>query len=136
VRASGLSVTNTKPLNGTIALLGMPLYHCVTPDGYKNTQAAWLNPNAMTERLNFATGLASGRLPLNQEPPKIAEEMEGGMKKPEPNIQSGRITPLNADDLITTTGNSISAATRTIITAGQPPLRAALVLGSPDFMRR
>jgi uncharacterized protein (DUF1800 family) len=38
--------------------LGMPLYSCQLPDGYKNTQAAWLSPDNMTRRLSFATSFA------------------------------------------------------------------------------
>lgn len=63
-RASGIEVQNIRPLLGTLAQLGMPLYGCQTPDGYKNTEAAWLNPDALTRRINFATAYASGKLPL------------------------------------------------------------------------
>ncbi|HVO91471.1 MAG TPA: DUF1800 domain-containing protein [Terriglobales bacterium] len=135
VRASGIPVSNTRPLRGTIALLGMPLYGCLTPDGYKNTQAAWLNPNAMTQRLTFATALASGRLPLNQQPAKAMDQMDGSMK-PEPPAQSNQIRPLQAKDLINTVGSSLSANTRNSIDTSPVPIRAAMVLGSPEFMRR
>ena len=64
VRASALPVTNVRPLLATLYQLGMPLYGCQTPDGYKNTESAWLNPDAVTRRIAFATALASGRLPL------------------------------------------------------------------------
>jgi hypothetical protein len=46
-----------------------------------------------------------------------------------------RRAPLSADQLLVTLGSSISDHTRAAIAAGQPALRAALVLGSPDFMR-
>ena len=44
--------------------LGMPLYGCQTPDGWKNTEAAWLNPDAMVYRLNFATALGAGNFTI------------------------------------------------------------------------
>jgi uncharacterized protein (DUF1800 family) len=135
VRAAGVPLTNTRPLRGIIGLLGMPFYGCLTPDGYKNTQAAWLNPNAMSQRLNFAVGLASGRLPLNQEPVNSMERMAGTPPSPIES-QSSPITPLAPHDLIATLGNAISTETKSTVEAGQPQLRAALVLGSPDFMRR
>jgi len=135
VRASGLPLSNTRPLRGTLGLLGMPFYGCLTPDGYKNTQAAWLNPNAMTQRLNFATALASGRLPLNQEPANSMEQMDGS-KKPEPATPSNHIRPLEAKDLINTLGAGMSGNTRSSIDGSPAQIRAALVLGSPDFMRR
>jgi uncharacterized protein (DUF1800 family) len=55
VRASG--VTPPPALDGVLQQLGMPLYRCPTPDGYKNTEAAWLNPEGMTRRISFATAL-------------------------------------------------------------------------------
>jgi uncharacterized protein (DUF1800 family) len=36
-RAAGLEVNNVRPLVGMMSRLGMPLYGCPTPDGYKNT---------------------------------------------------------------------------------------------------
>lgn len=132
VRASGIPVSNMRPLRGTIGLLGMPIYGCLTPDGYKNTEAAWLNPNAMTQRLNFATALASGRLPLNQEPQKATERTDDRNRL----IPEDEATPLEYRALITTLANVLSTSTRSSIEASAPRLQAALVLGSPDFMRR
>src|SRR5579871_5892073 len=68
VRASGTPVTNFRPLAGTMQLLGMPTYGCLTPNGYSNTQDAWLNPDAMMARLSFATALGTGNLPLEAPP--------------------------------------------------------------------
>ena len=45
--------------------LGMPLYGCQTPDGYKNTEEAWLSPDATTRRISFATALAPRHLPVS-----------------------------------------------------------------------
>ena len=41
----------------------MPLFGCVTPDGYRNTEDAWMSPDATARRINFATALAQGKLP-------------------------------------------------------------------------
>ncbi len=72
-RVAGISdITNYRPLFGTMALLGMPPYGRETPDGYANTRAAWLNPDAMMTRLGFATALGQGHLPL------IAPPFEAG----------------------------------------------------------
>jgi uncharacterized protein (DUF1800 family) len=56
-RATQANVQDGK-LAATLQQLGMPLYGCQTPDGYKNTQAAWLNPDNVTRRLSFATSLS------------------------------------------------------------------------------
>ncbi|MBV8120003.1 MAG: DUF1800 domain-containing protein, partial [Alphaproteobacteria bacterium] len=68
IRAAGVDVQNPRPLQGAMARLGMPLYRCPTPDGYKNTADAWLNPDAVTLRINFATALARGNLPIAHPP--------------------------------------------------------------------
>ena len=138
-RAAGVNVANVRPLLGTLAQLGMPLYGCQTPDGYKNTEQAWLNPDALTRRINFATALASGRLPLAR--PTDPEDGRGmGMleraaqARPADN-GGGSAGAVDADRLMATLGSSLSARTRDTVATSPPILRAALVLGSPDFMR-
>ncbi|MEO8386301.1 MAG: DUF1800 domain-containing protein, partial [Betaproteobacteria bacterium] len=137
-RASALPVNNIRPLLGTLTQLGMPLYGSVTPDGYKNTEAAWLNPDALTRRIGFATALASGRLPVD----KQVENSGQGMGKKQIQKQSdemhrvrGDIQPLDAGTLLKTLGESISTRTRELVKASPEKLQASLVLGSPDFMR-
>jgi uncharacterized protein (DUF1800 family) len=102
LRASGGEVDNVKPLMGALAGLGMPLYGCQTPDGYKNTQAAWLNPDALSRRINFATALG-----------------------------------LDADAaaLQAALGSTVSTRTAALVAASPERLRAALLLGGPDFMQ-
>src|SRR5205085_10540768 len=46
VRAAGLPVKNPRPLLAAMARLGQPLYGCPTPDGYRDTEDAWLSPDA------------------------------------------------------------------------------------------
>ena len=125
LRAAGQPVANPRPLLGALAQLGMPLYGCATPDGYKNTQAAWLSPDAMTRRISFATALAAGRLPQGR---PAADE---GASAPLP----AEAAPLDASALLATLGPAISARTRALVAQAEPGLHAALVLGSPDFMR-
>ena len=138
-RAANLPIVNIRPLLGTLNQLGMPLYGSPTPDGYKNTEAAWLNPDALTRRIQFATLLASGRLPVDK---AVADGMMGKKqleKQALPNEKNGAALPiqtaLQADALLATLGTSISPATRDLLNKQAPALRAALVLGSPDFMR-
>jgi uncharacterized protein (DUF1800 family) len=140
-RAANIRLMNVRPLLGTLAQLGMPLYGCQTPDGYKNTEEAWLNPDAMMRRINFATALASGRLPLAK---PFDPDMGQGMGKlqleraAQP-VQADNVrwntVPVDADQLLTTLDTAISQGTRVTVSQSQPALRAALVLGSPDFMR-
>ena len=133
-RAADLAVTNVRPLLGTLAQLGMPLYGCQTPDGYKNTEEAWLNPDALTRRINFATVLASGRLPLAKRE-QAPDEMNAAQDFARVAKDSGMLPPVDAVQLMVTLGPALSSRTRDAVAAAQPALRSALVLGSPDFMR-
>ncbi len=136
VRAAGSPVTNTRPLYGMMAQLGMPLYMCQTPDGYKNTQEAWLNPNAMTQRINFAMAVASGRLPINQPQANSMEQMMGRAKTTTPESQAARVEPLAATNLISVVGPTLSADTKAAVEDSAPAFQAPMILGSPGFMHR
>jgi uncharacterized protein (DUF1800 family) len=117
VRAAGIAVDNPKPLLNAMLRLGQPLFGCATPDGYRDTAEAWLSADAAVLRVNFATALAAGRLPLAKEataPP----------------------SPLDAADLDRLLGPALAPKTRAVLAASPPELRAALLLGGPDFMRR
>lgn len=59
-RAGNSSMAEVRPVLGALDRLGMPLYGCQTPDGYKNTQAAWLNPDALSRRIGYAATLGQG----------------------------------------------------------------------------
>jgi uncharacterized protein (DUF1800 family) len=132
VRAGGVSVTNFRPLLGTMQQLGEPLYGCLTPDGYKNTRDAWLNPDALTVRISFATALAAGRLRLDAPMPMD----EAGAPAPAQPVAAAPAMPLDAGRLLDVLGPALSAKTASAVQAAPPPLRAALILGSPDFMTR
>ncbi len=141
-RASATPVKNVAPLLATMTQLGMPLYGCQTPDGYKNTEQAWLNPDALTRRIAFATALAAGKLPLAAKPAGLAATpapemgmMAAPTAAPVPTAPAS--TPaLDPAVLQATLGDAISPRTRGAVAASAPPLRAAMLLGSPDFMQR
>jgi uncharacterized protein (DUF1800 family) len=142
VRASGAPVVNVRPLLGTLHQLGMPLYGCQTPDGYANTQAAWLNPDALTRRISFATALGSGRLPLSRQPDPVVPKRQVAQAMQTPRVDAGGAAdaggagggPVDAGAVLATLGSGISAKTGQAIESSPPPLRAAMLLGSPDFM--
>ncbi len=111
LRAAGQEPPDVRLMLGALHQQGMPLHGCPTPDGYKNTEAAWLNPDATTRRVAFATALGSGRLP------------------------GSTAAPVDEMRLRSTVGATLGARTRSVIDEAEPPLRSALILGSPDFMR-
>ena len=164
VRASGTPLASSAPLAGALNQLGMPLYGCQTPDGYKNTEAAWLNPDALGRRVVFATMIGSGRLAAaaaaranNASAAPPARAAAAGASPP-----MGRVAPpapypmmadtptaakmaaatpmppaaaLDAARLQATLDGTISARTREVVARNPEPLRAAMLLGSPDFMQ-
>ena len=144
VRATGIPTTNVRPLMSTMTQLGQPLFGCQTPDGYKDVESAWLNPGAITQRVNFATALASGRMPLVRldDPGKrrgngenaMAREVDAAQQQEGASV-AGSTPPVEVNALLATLGPDIGEKTRAAVGQGEPGLRAALVLGSPDFMR-
>jgi uncharacterized protein (DUF1800 family) len=113
VRATGADVQDAAPLVRALQQLGMPLYQCQPPTGYKDTADAWVNTGALVARMNFALQLASNKLP-------------------------GNVLPAPSDGLVQAVLNDdVSEATRgTIAKAKTPEQMIALTLGSPEFQRR
>jgi hypothetical protein len=130
VRAAGAPVDNTRPLLGVMSQLGMPLFGCVTPDGYKNTEDAWLSPDATARRINFAAALARDNL-------LMSNLITSAALRPYPDLSLPHAaSPIDAARLVEIFGSTTSTATRETVAEAPPGLRAALILGSPDFMRR
>jgi uncharacterized protein (DUF1800 family) len=148
VRATGADVVDARPLVRSLQDLGMPLYQCQPPTGYKDTADAWTNTGALIGRMNFAVALTSGRMPQPQPPP-------GGLSSPRAQDQGrGRAGPfgglgrgfVNAAPSALDTweaavevalAHDISEATRaTIAKSTTTSQRVALALGSPEFQRR
>jgi uncharacterized protein (DUF1800 family) len=122
-RAAGLPLFNARPLINALDGFGEPLYGCQTPDGWRNTEEAWLSPAASLRRIAFATEIAHGALPL------WAPLLDTGGAKP----PARAVDPAALAQLL---GPILSARTREVVAAAPAALRAALILGSPDFMRR
>src|SRR6516225_3725844 len=108
VRAAGIPIGSVSPLLRAMDQFGMPLYGCLTPDGYKNTEDAWLSPDATTRRISFATALARSSLGLTTTK-----------------------NPVNAAYLEAIFGAVMTDATRDVVKESPQTLRPALILGSP-----
>jgi uncharacterized protein (DUF1800 family) len=117
VRASGVPVESPLPLINTAQQLGMGVYGYETPDGYKMTEAAWLSPDGLARRLSFATAFGGGHLPLDPSDPAKAGPVSDALVR-------------QALD------GQVSANTDAAVAAAGAPLKAAVLLGSPDFMHR
>jgi uncharacterized protein (DUF1800 family) len=133
IRSTGTEISNPKPLNDFLKQQGMPLYGCPTPNGYKNTQDAWLNPDSLTRRINYATNLAKGKLPISASTttaPNSPLQIQSGLPS------ALTIPVVDPVKLAATLGNNFSTQTQQAISASNPDLRAALILGSPEFMKK
>jgi len=109
VRATAADVQDATLLVRTMQQLGMPLYQCQPPTGYKDTADAWVNTGALVSRMNFAVSLTNNQL--------------RGITVPS--------APLSF------IGGDVSDSTRaTIAKATTPQQMMALTLGSPEFQRR
>jgi uncharacterized protein (DUF1800 family) len=122
LRAADVHVGNFKPVTGALTQLGMPLFGCPTPDGYKNTESAWRNPDAMVHRINLAVALGNG----------AARFRQSGDGEPETRID---FAPPDPERIKATLPGLFSANTLAAYGDAPPRLRAALLLGSPEFMR-
>ena len=105
LRALDMQPANLQPLLGALAQAGQPLFGAATPDGYKNTAAAWRSPEALTQRVQLAMTL-------------------------------GQRSGVSAEQLGSTLGASVSEPTRRTLAAEPPARQVALLLASPDFMKR
>lgn len=123
LRAGNVQVRNPKPVNNELVQAGMPLYGWLTPDGYKYSQAAWLNPGALLRRISFAGNLATGKSPIAR--------AEGT-----PTPSNAEATPLDPPSLLRALGPAITPQAIAQIDAAPENQRAGLILGSPDFMKR
>ncbi|MGF1589769.1 MAG: DUF1800 domain-containing protein [Pleurocapsa sp.] len=109
VRMGEIEQPNLKRVRGMLEQLSMPLYMCLAPTGYRNTQEAWLNPQAMLQRTGLATAIANGTL--------------------------NRSYSLNQKQLTSNLGE-LSSNTKQVVTQSPPKLRSALIMGSPESMYR
>ena len=109
VRMGEIKEPNLQRVRGILKQLSMPVYHCSPPTGYKNTQSAWLNPQAMLQRTGMATAIANGALNPGYT-----------IKQKQLNNNLG----------------TLSQNTKQAIAKSHAKLRSALIMGSPEAMYR
>jgi uncharacterized protein (DUF1800 family) len=105
LRAVDAPLNNPALLMQALAQAGQPLFGAATPDGYKNTAAAWRNPEALMQRVQLATTLSTR-------------------------------SAVKPEALLATLGAAVSEATRKTLSGEPSGQQVALLLASPDFMRR
>jgi uncharacterized protein (DUF1800 family) len=125
VRATGTDFPGAMPLVRAVQQLGMPLYMCQPPTGYKDTADAWVNTGALVNRMNFALQLAGNT------------ERRGPRAGSFPSAGANGVRTSSKDIVEIVLDNDVSDTTReTIARAATTEQMTALTLGSPEFQRR
>lgn len=110
LRATGTTDIPTKQVAGWLRQMGMPPYECITPDGYKNTEEAWLSPDAVQRRISLALSISRGHFKRKQ--------------------------PVDVNQLSQTLKGLLSPQTLEVINNNPKNLKVGLMLGSPEMMQR
>jgi hypothetical protein len=124
LRATATPVRNVKPIDGVLNQLGQPLYGWLTPEGYKFSEEAWLNPDALLRRINFVNSLSNGKSPIAR-----SETPAPAGAAPDP-------VPVDPQQLIHALSPTLTPYSLGAIGAAPANLQVGLILGSPDFMKR
>jgi uncharacterized protein (DUF1800 family) len=147
VRALGgnLGAPGGLTLARATAAIGEPLFFAQAPTGFADRAEAWVNAGALLGRMNFALGLAAGRVP------NVTVELPALVAGADPRSPEAVLDRL----LAAIVASQASAATRAVLAAQltDPQITrlsaddrgpantdvaklAALVIGSPEFQRR
>jgi uncharacterized protein (DUF1800 family) len=142
VRASGAEVDDARQLVGTLNNMGMMPYGMQPPTGYSMKAETWVSSSALLGRMNFALGLAAGRIRGTS---IDASQLAAGATDPQAALASLE-NSLLAGDVSKQTHDSIvkrfddpQISNRKLDDASRPPNVAAiagLILGSPEFQKR
>jgi uncharacterized protein (DUF1800 family) len=132
VRVNNTHIENVNPLLNWLAQMNMPLYGCLTPDGYKNTQEAWLSSDAMLRRISFATAMAAGHLPLTERTSGI-KELDGAIRSDFKPVHAPKA--LEARLLEQRLKGILTPKTLDILQTVPESLKAGTILASPEFMK-
>jgi len=142
VRASGAQVDDTRPLLNTLNGMGMMPYGIQPPTGYSMKANAWVNSSALLSRMNFALGLATGKLRgVSVDAAQLAPgagDAQSALAALETSLLGGEVSK-QTHETIAKQLDDPQIAQRKLDDAPRPPNVAAivgLILGSPEFQRR
>ena len=142
VRASGAQVDDARALLGTLNTMGMPPYGMQPPTGYSMKADAWVNSSALLGRMNFAVGLAAGKVRgVSVDSAQLASgaaDGQGALAALENSLLAGDVSK-QTHETISKQLDDPQISQRKLDDALHPPNVAAivgLILGSPEFQRR
>ena len=130
-------IANALVLSAGVLDMGQAPLMRSTPEGYGSGEADWLSPAAMAKRVRTAMGVAAGRVPLalDAAPGVVDPGMEQGADARRARLQQGMACTLDAHTLEQSIG-PLSRATLAAASGLSARERVALLLASPEFMRR
>ncbi len=146
-RATGADVNDARALVGTLNNMGMLPYGMMPPTGYSMKADTWVNSSALLARMNFALGLAAGKVrgvkvdavslssTAGAQPPVDAQQ---ALLTLESSLLSGDISK-QTHDTISKQLEDPKITQRRLDDPKRAPNVAAitgLILGSPEFQRR
>jgi uncharacterized protein (DUF1800 family) len=146
-RATGADVNDARALVGTLNNMGMMPYGMMPPTGYSMKADMWVNSSALLARMNFALGLAAGKVrgvkvdaislasTAGAQPPTDAQQ---ALLTLESSLLSGDISK-QTHDTISKQLEDPKITQRRLDDPKRPPNVAAitgLILGSPEFQKR
>lgn len=143
IRATNADIKNPLPLIQTLNKMGMPLYLQQPPTGYSMKADAWVNSAALLNRMNFALGLASGKLPgigfdAQQQFPVQSDSPEQAVSSLENALLAGDVSKQTHETILKQMEDP--QLTGIALNHQNQPIRtnviAGLILGSPEFQRR
>ena len=143
VRASGAEVDDARALVGTLNNMGMMLYGMQPPTGYSMKADVWVNSSALLARMNFALGLATGKIrgvkiDSAARTAAVTTDAQQALATLENSLLSGDISK-QTHDTISKQLDDPKISQRRLDDPKRPPNIAAitgLILGSPEFQRR
>ncbi len=142
LRATGAEITRMQSLARALNRMGMPLYGAQSPTGYSMQAASWVNSGALLSRMNFALGLATGKLPgVHVDAAKLAggnTDAEAALRTLEQTLIPGGVSA-QTHQTIAGQLNDPSITGRKLDDRPKPVNQGALaglILGSPEFQRR
>ncbi|MGA9355030.1 MAG: DUF1800 domain-containing protein [Terriglobales bacterium] len=142
VRASGAQVDDARQLVGTLGNMGMPLYGMMPPTGYSMKAETWVNSSALLARMNFALGLAAGKvhgvtIDGTQLAPSTADAGQA-LARMEASLLGGDVSRQTHDTISKQLEDPKITQRRLDDPARAPNVGAiaGLILGSPEFQKR
>lgn len=125
VRLADVQPQNVRYLVYTLQQMNMPIYGCLTPDGYPATAAAWKNAYALSQRFELAKKIGGGVIALDT-----------GVVASVPDVrhaQRQRFQP-DANRMQETIISILSDNTTEVLRQAPKQMRAGLLLSSPEFL--